>query len=446
MRYIPTTEEQKKEMLEEIGVSSFKDLIGSIPTDVRFEGKLNVPEAISESELEEKIYRISKRNADFFLMKPLIGAGAYRHYVPEAEKSLLQREEFWTAYTPYQPEFSQGTLQSMFEFQTYIARLTSMDVVIPSIYDGASATAEAALMSLRLTHKNKIIVSSLLHPHYRETIKTYIAPHDTQIIEVWHKDTLLNVEKLRELISDDVACVIVQNPNFFGGIENLAQICEITHSKNALLINAITESMSLGVLRSPGEMGADIIAGEAQSFGIDLNYGGPYNGYLAARKQFLRQLPGRIAGETVDVDGKRVFVMTMRAREQDIRREKATSNICSNHGLNILASNIYLSLMGTDGLYEISLLNTKAAHYLEKLLLETGKFERVFDYAFYNEFLMKSKNSVPTVNRKLLQNNFIPPLEIGKFYRGEEFKDVLLFAVTEVLNKGDLNKVAEILS
>jgi len=446
MRYIPTTEEQKKEMLEGIGVSSFEDLIGGIPTDVRFKGKLNVPEAISESELEERIYRISKRNADFFLMKPLIGAGAYRHYVPEAEKSLLQREEFWTCYTPYQPELSQGTLQSMFEFQTYIARLTNMDVVIPSIYDGASATAEAALMSLRLAHRNKIIVSSLLHPHYRETIKTYIAPHDTQIIEVWHKDTLLNIEKLKELISDDVACVIVQSPNFFGGIENLAQICEITHSKNALLINTIAESMSLGVLRSPGEMGADIVAGEAQSFGIDLNYGGPYNGYLAAKKQFLRQLPGRIAGETVDVDGKRVFVMTMRAREQDIRREKATSNICSNHGLNILASNIYLSLMGTDGLYEISLLNTKAAHYLEKLLLKTGKFERVFDYAFYNEFLMKSKNSVPTVNRKLLQNNFIPPLEISKFYRDEDFKDVLLFAVTEVLNKGDLNKVAEILS
>jgi len=446
VRYIPTTQEQRKGMLKEIGVSSFRDLIGGIPTDVRFKGKLNVPEAISESELEEKIYRISRRNADFFLMKPLIGAGAYRHYVPEAEKSLLQREEFWTSYTPYQPELSQGTLQSMFEFQTYIARLTNMDVVIPSIYDGASATAEAALMSLRLTHRNKIIVSSLLHPHYRETIKTYISPHDTQIIEVWHKDTLLNIEKLKELISDDVSCVIVQNPNFFGGIENLAQICEITHSKNALLINAIAESMSLGVLRSPGEMGVDIVAGEAQSFGIDLNYGGPYNGYLAARKQFLRQLPGRIAGETVDVDGKRVFVMTMRAREQDIRREKATSNICSNHGLNILASNIYLSLMGTDGLYEISLLNMKAAHYLEKLLLKTGKFERVFDYAFYNEFLMKSKNSVPTVNRKLLQNKFIPPLEISKFYRGEKFKDVLLFAVTEVLNKGDLNKVAEILS
>lgn len=446
MRYIPTTEEQKKGMLEGIGVSSFEDLIGGIPAGVRFKGKLNIPEAICESEVEEKIYRISKRNADFFLMKPLIGAGAYRHYVPEAEKSLLQREEFWTCYTPYQPELSQGTLQSMFEFQTYIARLTNMDVVIPSIYDGASATAEAALMSLRLTHRNKIIVSSLLHPHYRETVKTYIAPHNTQIIGLRHKDALLNIEKLKELISDDVASVIVQNPNFFGGIENLAEICEIAHSKNALLINTIAESMSLGVLRAPGEMGADIVAGEAQSFGMDLNYGGPYNGYLAAKKQFLRQLPGRIAGETVDVDGKRVFVMTMRAREQDIRREQATSNICSNHGLNILASNIYLSLMGTDGLYEVSLLNAKTAHYLENLLLKTGKFERVFDYPFYNEFLLKSKDSVPTVNRKLLQNNFIPPFEVSKFYKEEEFKDVLLFATTELLSREDLNKVAEILS
>jgi glycine dehydrogenase subunit 1 len=446
MRYIPTTEEQKKGMLEGIGVSSFEDLIECIPAGVRFKGKLNVPEAISESELEEKIYRISKRNADFFLMKPLIGAGAYRHYVPEAERSLLQREEFWTSYTPYQPELSQGTLQSMFEFQTYIARLTNMDVVIPSIYDGASATAEAALMSLRLTHRNKIIVSSLLHPHYRETVKTYVAPHGTKIVELPYKNALLNIEKLKELISDDVASVIVQNPNFFGGIENLAKISEVVHSQNALLINTIAESMSLGVLRAPGEMRVDIVAGEAQSFGMELNYGGPYNGYLASRKQFLRQLPGRIAGETVDVDGKRAFVMTQRAREQDIRGEKATSNICSNHGLNILASNIYLSLMGTEGLYKISLLNTKAAHYLENLLLKSRRFERVFEYPFYNEFLLKSKDSVPTVNGKLLQNNFIPPFEISKFYKEEDFKDVLLFAITELLSREDLNKVAEILS
>jgi glycine dehydrogenase subunit 1 len=446
MRYIPSTEEQKKEMLKEIGVSSFEDLIESVPQEVRFKRKLNIPEAISEAELEEKIYQIAKKNSDFFLMKPLIGAGAYRHHVPEAEKFLLQREEFWTCYTPYQPELSQGTLQSMFEFQTYIARLTKMDVVIPSIYDGASATAEAALMSFRLTHRNKIIISSTLHPHYRKTVKTYIAPQEPEIVELSYKDGLVDIDKLEKLIDAGVASVIVQNPNFFGGIEDLAEICELVHAKGALLINAIAESMSLGVLKAPGEMGADIVAGEAQSFGMELNYGGPYNAYLATKKQFLRQLPGRIVGETVDVDGKRVFVMTMRAREQDIRREKATSNICTNHGLNILAANIYLSLMGTEGLYKVSLLNTKAAHYLENLLLKSGKFKKVFHYPFYNEFLLKSKNSVSALSEKLLKNNFIPPLEISRFYKEEGLKDILLFAVTEVLSREDLNRVAEILA
>ncbi|MCK4402445.1 MAG: aminomethyl-transferring glycine dehydrogenase, partial [Dehalococcoidia bacterium] len=209
MRYIPSTEEQKKEMLKEIGVSSFEDLIEAIPAGFRFKGSLNVPEAISEAELEEKIYQIAKKNSDFFLMKPLIGAGAYRHHVPEAEKFLLQREEFWTCYTPYQPELSQGTLQSIFEFQTYIARLTKMDVVIPSIYDGASATAEAALMSFRLTHRNKIIISALLHPHYKETVKTYIAPHEPEIVELPHKDGLVDIDGLKKLVDDDVASVIV---------------------------------------------------------------------------------------------------------------------------------------------------------------------------------------------------------------------------------------------
>jgi len=446
MRYIPSTEEQKKEMLKEIGVSSFEELIEAIPVGFRFKGRLNVPEAISEAELEEKIYQIAKKNSDFSLTKPLIGAGAYRHHVPEAEKFLLQREEFWTCYTPYQPELSQGTLQSIFEFQTYIARLTKMDVVIPSIYDGASATAEAALMSFRLTHRNKIIISALLHPHYKETVKTYIAPHEPEIVELPHKDGLVDIDGLKKLVDDDVASVIVQNPNFFGGIEDMAEISGIVHSKNALLINEIVESMSLGVLKAPGEMGADIVAGEAQSFGMDLNYGGPYNAYLATRKQFLRQLPGRIIGETRDLDGKRVFVMTMRAREQDIRRDKATSNICTNHFLNATAANIYLSLMGTEGLYKVSLLNTKAAHYLENLLLKSGKFEKVFDYPFYNEFLLKSKDSVATLNKKLLENNFIPPLEVSKFYKEGGLKDVLLFAVTEVLCREDLNRVVEILS
>lgn len=446
MRYIPTTEEQKKEMLKEIGVSSIEDLIENIPQSLRSKEKLNIPEAMSESELEDKIYQIAKKNADFYSMKPLLGAGSYRHFIPEAVKFLLQREEFWTCYTPYQPELSQGTLQSIFEYQSYISRLTKMEVIIPSIYDGASATAEAALMSLRLTHKNKIIVSNLLHPHYRETIKTYLAPHETEIIELPYKKGLIDMEKLKILINEDVASIIIQNPNFFGGIENMAEISEIVHSKSILLINVIVESMSLGILKAPGEMGADIVVGNAQSFGMDLNYGGPYNAYLGTSKQYVRQIPGRIVGETVDVDGKRVFVMTMRAREQDIRREKATSNICTNHNLNILAANIFLSLMGTEGLYQISLLNTKSAHYLENLLLKTGKFERVFNCPFYNEFLLKSKDDISSINKKLLENNFVPPLKICEFYQEKNLNNVLLFAVTEILSKDNLNLVAKILS
>ena len=446
MRYIPNTEKQKEEMLKDIGVSSFEDLIKSVPQSLRLKDKLNIPEAMSESELEDNIFHIAKKNADFYSMKPLIGAGSYRHFIPEAEKFLLQREEFWTCYTPYQPELSQGTLQSIFEYQSYISRLIKMEVVIPSIYDGASATAEAALMSLRLTHKNKIIVSNLLHPHYRETVKTYLAPHETEIIDLPYKNGLVDMEKLKILIEEDVASIIIQSPNFFGGIEKMAEISEIVHSKGALLINVIVESMSLGILKAPGEMGADIVVGNAQSFGMDLNYGGPYNAYLGTRKQYNRQIPGRIVGETVDVDGKRVFVMTMRAREQDIRREKATSNICTNHNLNVLASNIFLSLMGTEGLYQISLLNTKSAHYLENLLLQTGKFERVFDCPFYNEFLLKSKDDTSSINKKLLGNNFVPPLKICEFYQEENLNNVLLFAVTEVLSRDNLNLVAKILS
>lgn len=295
MRYIPNTEEQKKEMLKEIGVSSFDDLIKEgVPQSIRLKGKLNIPEARSETELEEKIYNIAQKNSNFYLMKPLIGAGAYRHYIPEAEKFLLQREEFWTCYTPYQPELSQGTLQSIFEYQSYISRLIKMDAVIPSIYDAASATGEAALMSLRLTHKNKIIVSNLVHPHYRETVKTYLAPHEPEIIELPYKNGLVDTEKLKILINEDVASVIIQNPNFFGGIEKLAEISEIVHFKGALLIIVIAESISLGILKAPGEMGADIVTGNAQSFGMDLNYGGPYNAYLATKKEFIRQLPGEL--------------------------------------------------------------------------------------------------------------------------------------------------------
>lgn len=447
MRYIPSTEEQKKEMLEEIGVSSFAELIASIPQDVKLNRKLSLPPALAENELEEEILNIAQKNTNFYNLKPLIGAGAYRHFIPEAEKALLQREEFWTCYTPYQPELSQGTLQAIFEFQSYISRLTKMEVVVPSIFDGASATSEAALMALRLTHKDKIIISSLLHPHYKATLRTYLEPHNITIIELPYQNGLTSTDLLRQFLDDNTAAVIMQSPNFWGGIENIPEIAEITHKNKALLIQIITEAMCLGILKSPGNMNVDIVAGSTQSFGLDLNFGGPYNAFLATKRDYIRQLPGRIVGETRDKEGKRCFVMTFRAREQDIRREKATSNMCTNHNLNVIAADIYLSLLGTQGLYQYSLLNFKKAHYLEKLLLSSGKFSKPFSYPYYNEFLINYQGDIKNLQERLIDHNFLPPLSIAQFYPEEnKFKHSLLFAVTEIFSRAELNHIASILS
>jgi len=446
MRYIPSTSQQQDEMLKEIGVSSFDKLIESIPEKIRLNRKLNIPAAYSDNEIEDLFFHISQKKADFYKMKPLIGAGSYRHFIPEAEKALLQREEFWTCYTPYQPELSQGTLQAMFEYQTYISRLTKMEVVVPSIFDGASAAAEAALMSLRITHKNKIIVSSLIHPHYLETIKTYLSPHNVEIIKLPYQNGLSSINKIENLLDDETAAVLIQSPNFFGGIENIENIANKVHQKNSILIHIITESLSLGILKSPGSMDVDIVAANSQSFGIDLNFGGPHNAFLATKKKYIRQLPGRIAGETTDKNGKRSFVMTFRAREQDIRREKATSNICTNHNLNVIASNIYLALMGTDGIYQYARLNAKKAHYLENQLLQTGKFKKLFDYPFFNEFLLKYNGDRENLDQVLLENNFIPPLFLRTFYPGEVFSKTWLFAVTEIFTRKELDKITNLLS
>ncbi len=440
MRYIPNTKTDEEEMLKEIGVSSFNDLLKDIPEEVILKKTLDIP-TLSEEELTEKIFKISKKNLDFRFLKPLIGAGAYRHFVPEAVKAVISREEFYTSYTPYQPEISQGNLQSMFEYQTHLSRLTGMDVIIPSIYDGASATAEATLMAMRLTHKNKVITSSLLHPHYLETVRTYTAPHQTEIHIAEYKNGLSDLKSIESMIDENTAAVIVQSPNFFGGIEDIESIARIAHEKGTLIIQVIAESLSLGLLKSPAEMDVDIIAGEAQSFGMDLNLGGPYNGYLGSKMKYIRQIPGRIAGETTDKEGRRGYVMTFRAREQDIRREKATSNICSNHALNIVAGNVYLSLLGKNGIKKIAELNTKATHYLRTKLIETGKFSG-FKYPFFNEFVLEVKDK-ERIKDKLINNGFIPPFDLGTYYPGLE--GYMLFAVTEILTKKDLDFIVNLL-
>ncbi len=442
MRYIPNTKKQKEEMLNEIGVSSFEDLLKDIPKNILLKEKLNVPGPLSEQELTEKIYKLSKKNADFRVIKPLVGAGAYRHFIPAVVKTIVSREEFYTSYTPYQPELSQGNLQSMFEYQTHLSRLTKMDVVVPSIYDGASATAEAVLMAMRLTKKNKVIVSSLLHPHYLETVKTYTEPHGTEIIIIPYNEGLTDSEYFKNKITEDTAAFVIQSPNFLGGIEDITKFAEYAHRKKMLVIQVIVESLSLGILKPPGEADIDIVAGEAQSFGMDLNFGGPFNGYLASKMKYIRQIPGRIAGETTDNSGKRGFVMTFRAREQDIRREKATSNICSNHALNIVAGNVYLSLLGKNGIRSLSALNIKASHYLKDKLVQTENFEEI-NYPFFNEFYLKVKNKKKTMEI-LEENNFIPPLDLSRFY--PELESHLLFTVTEIFDKKELDYIANLLS
>lgn len=442
MRYIPNTKEQLEEMLKEIGVSSFEELIKDIPDDLRVKGNLNIKGPLPEEELILYIRSIEKENIDFASFKPLVGAGSYKHFVPTVIKTILSREEFYTAYTPYQPELAQGTLQTMFEVQTHLSRLTGFDAVVPSIYDGASATAEGVLMAMRLTGKNRVVISSLLHPQYKEAIRTYVFPHKTEVLEIPYSNNLTSLDEVENLLNSDTAVVVIQSPNFFGGIEDVEAISNIVHKHNALLLQVVVESLSLAVLKSPKEMGADIVAGEAQSFGIDLNFGGPYNGYLATKMDFVRQLPGRIAGETVDRNGKRAFVMTLRSREQDIKREKATSNLCTSHNLNLYAIDAYLSLFGKEGLYKLATYNVKASHYLRKRLLETSHFKGI-DYPFFNEFVLETDLEEQEIKERLTKINVLPPLKLSNYFEG--LVNSYLFAVTEVFSKGDLDRIVEAL-
>ncbi|MEF3244965.1 MAG: aminomethyl-transferring glycine dehydrogenase subunit GcvPA [Caldisericaceae bacterium] len=442
MRYIPNTDKQFEDMLREIGVSSFEELIQDIPSDLRLKDNLNIKGSLSELELFEYFKQIEAKNKDVSKFKPLLGCGSYKHYVPQVIKTILSREEFYTAYTPYQPELSQGTLQTMFEVQTHFSRLTGFDAVVPSIYDGASATAEATLMALRLTHKNKILISSLLHPEYIDTIKTYTEPHKPEVKIITNKDYLIDLDQLDKMLDDETAVVIVQNPNFFGGIEDLKSVADLTHKHNALLLGVVTESLSLAVFKQPKTVGVDILSGEAQSFGIDLNFGGPYNGFIATNMTFVRQLPGRIVGQTVDRNGKRCFVMTLRAREQDIKREKATSNLCTSHNLNLYAVNAYISLFGKTGLFKLAEYNIKASHYLRDGLIKTGKFNGK-NYPFFNEFVLDTTLNEETIKERLLSINVLPPLKLSNYFDG--MVNSYLFAVTEVFSKEDLNKIIDVL-
>jgi glycine dehydrogenase subunit 1 len=443
MRFIPHTEQDIREMLKKIGLRNIDELFASIPDTLRLRDKvLDLPTALSETELVSTFKHTQKRNPDPDEMSTFLGAGAYRHYSPALIGNLVLRGEFSTSYTPYQPEVSQGTLQAIFEFQTMIVMLTGMDIANASMYDGASALAEAVLMAHRINGKNEFLIARAVHPEYRQTVTTYLRGTDHQLIDVpYDSRGKTDLEFIRSNLSDKTSAVVLQTPNFFGIVEEYEALGKELAERDALLIVAVTEPLSLGILKPPGERGADIVVGEAQSFGLPVSFGGPYVGFFATREQYVRQVPGRVTGETTDRDGRRAFVLTLSTREQHIRRERATSNICTNQGLCALAATVYLAVMGKQGLRELAVLNLRKADYLKNKLSKVGGFEIRFNADTFNEFVLKCPKPATEVRDSLLEHKILAGLPLGGHY--PELADSLLLCATEMNTVEAIDRLTE---
>jgi glycine dehydrogenase subunit 1 len=443
MNYIPHSEKEIKEMLEVLGVKSLDELFSDIPKEARFKGELKFHDALSELELKHYCEELASKNTHY--RASYLGAGAYRHYIPSAVRAITSRSEFYTAYTPYQAEASQGTLQAIYEFQSFVCLLTGMDVANASLYDGSTSVAEAALLACNETRRKKILVSRALHPEYREVLRTYlVACGCFEIQEVPLSGGLTDLAKLKEMVDKDTACVIVQNPNFLGALESGSELSAIARAAGALFVVVVAEPVSLGLLKAPGAYGADLVVGELQSFGLPLSSGGPYLGFMATLGKYMRKIPGRLCGKTVDKEGKPGFVLTLQAREQHIRREKAASNICTNEALCALAATVFLSIMGKKGIRELAALNVEKAHYALNRITAVPGFSKKFDAPFFNEFVVQSELPVSTVIDALDTRGIAGGLELRRFY--DELGDCLLFCVTEMATKADIDELAEILS
>jgi len=446
MRYLPLNESDKRDMLAKIGVESEDDLLSSIPKEVRLEKDLDIPRAKSEMEITREIKVLADLNKGANMLS-FLGGGCYNHYSPAAIDQLLQRSEFYTAYTPYQPEISQGTLASIFEFQTMIANLFGMDVSNASMYDGATALAEAALLSKRINKKRgKIAIAESVHPHYIETVKTYAEGFiDEIVILKMDRATGRIADSEFEKIDVDTISVLFQYPNYFGVIEDIHKIKEIAQSVKALIVPVITETTSLGILASPGDIDADIALGEGQPLGIPMNFGGPGVGLFTVKSKHMRKIPGRLVGKTIDKNGKECFVLTLAAREQHIKREKATSNICSNQGLMALSAAIYLSLMGKKGLKEVALLNIKRKEYLKNNLLKIKGVSLPFSCPTYNELTIMLENyDAKIVLKKLEQKGILGGIDAGKYFK--EFSNMIIISTTELHSYSDIDHFTNILS
>ncbi|KAB8031025.1 aminomethyl-transferring glycine dehydrogenase subunit GcvPA [Fluviispira multicolorata] len=445
-RFLPTTELDKKKLLAACGVNSLDDLLKGIPEAVQYFGNLNIGKELSEFDIKRKINDLLKNSRSKNSYLSFLGAGVYDHYCPAAVNQLTLRGEFLTSYTPYQPEISQGTLQALFEFQSMIAEIFGMDISSASHYDGSTSLAESALMAMRMQpNKKRILVSGGVHPEYIEVLKTYVTNLGVEVTLVpLNEDGKTSQSALKSLLGNDVAIVIAQSPNFMGCIEDMKELSDLAHSKSALFSANVTEPLSLALLKTPGEYNADIATGEGQSFGLPQSFGGPYLGLFTSRFENVRQMPGRLCGETVDAKGRRSYTLTLSTREQHIRREKATSNICTNQNLCALWSTIWLALVGKEGFVHLAEQNLAKTEYLKSELLKTGKAKLRFNKSqSFNEFVLDLKIPSSEFIQKCVQNDIAPGVSLQRFY--SEDKTGILVAVTEKKSRDELDKYVELL-
>ncbi|NGD16472.1 aminomethyl-transferring glycine dehydrogenase subunit GcvPA [Staphylococcus aureus] len=438
-RYIPLTEKDKQEMLQTIGAKSIGELFGDVPSDILLNRDLNIAEGEAETTLLRRLNRIASKNITKETHTSFLGAGVYDHYAPSVVDAMISRSEFYTAYTPYQPEISQGELQAIFEFQTLICELTDMDVANSSMYDGMTSFAEACILAFSQTKKNKIVVSKGLHYQALQVLQTYAKTRkEFEVVEIDLDGTVTDLKKLEAAVDDETAAVAVQYPNFYGSIEDLEKIHSFIEDKKALFI-VYANPLALGLLTPPGSFGADIVVGDTQPFGIPAQFGGPHCGYFATTKKLMRKVPGRLVGQTQDNEGNRGFVLTLQAREQHIRRDKATSNICSNQALNALASSIAMSALGKQGIYDIAVQNIEHANYAKQQFIKKG-FE-VLDGTSFNEFVVKFDKPIQQVNEELVKYNIIGGFDLGVV--SDDFKNHMLIAVTELRTKDEIDTFVE---
>ncbi len=444
MRYIPNSPDERQEMLAKVGLNSIEELFTSIPEDIRLRAALDVPEALSELELLAQFEKMAGRNGA--ARRPsFLGAGAYAHYSPTIVDHLISRSEFFTAYTPYQPEISQGTLQAIFEFQTLCCQLTGMEVANASMYDGSTALAEAVMMAERITRRSRVVVSPAVHPEYLEVVQTYVQHAGIELVRAEFDEETGQTRLADDAILNDAAALVVQSPNFFGSIENLEALAERAHKAGALFIVCVTESISFGLLRSPGACDADIVVAEGQSFGVPISFGGPFVGLFATREKYARQMPGRLVGIAFDKEGRRGFVLTLATREQHIRREKATSNICTNQGLVALAATVYLTTMGRRGIEEVATHCAQKAAYAARRIAELKGFSLPYSAPRFNEFVVRAPQAADELLRRLAgERNTTGGLALSRYFPDKP--NDFLVCCTELNTRAEIDNLVNGLS